>query len=268
MVDPSWPEFSVIVICHNEIELLRRTLPINLNSLRVGTSRTFDVILLIDGAESAPVGELIELAHSNGVDEVRLRRRVRNCATGDPSNNGHIQAFSDRTRFLLSLESDVALFRIDPSFDILDACAQFFERHPGRPLIHRMDDHDEWVWKLERSGPDIEPGVWSVNRLASHFLVYDTQAARKHLPSPNLGAYHDSPDRWHNFEDDLSLRLAEPQGPGIAAPFGWPIRVYHCDRKIAAGSVHYSKSTAEKLQRLYQREAEVRRLTADFVLNR
>jgi hypothetical protein len=263
MVTSNWPDFTITIICHADLAILRRTLPINLRSLCESTCRTFDVVLMVDGAETAPLGALLDLAREHGIDEVRLRNRARNCASGDPSNNGNVHALTNRTRYLLTLESDVVLFRTEPSFDILDACAQFFDRHPQLPLLQRMDDHQEWIWKLERVAPDIEAGVWSVNRVSTHFLVYNTQAVSR-LWQPRLGAFHDSHDSWHNVEDDLSKVFAAPGGPGIATPFGWPMRAYHCDRKITPDSVHYCKSPDVKLERLDQREAEMRALVAEL----
>jgi hypothetical protein len=257
MVTPCWPEFTINVICHDDVELLRRTLPHNVAQLCDGSARSCDLVLTVDGAETAPRAALLEIAEACGIDEVRLRRRRRSRAAGDGSNNGHAHAFSDKTRYLVTLESDIAFFRTDPAFDPLDAFARFFERHPGRPLLHRMDDHDCWVWKLEKIAPDIEPGVWSVNRVSSHFLVYNTAAARQVRGYPDLDGYRDGPSAYHNFEDEVSHRFAEPAGPAIAFPAGWPIRVYHCDRKIHPGSAHYSKSTEIKLQVLAQRSAEI-----------
>ena len=137
------------------------------------------MVVTIDGAENARVNEMMAVANANAVDEVRLRRRTRHCASGDGSNNGHLHAFSDKTRFLVTIETDVAFFRTDPDFDPLDAFARFFDRHPTRPLLHQMDDHDCWTWKLEEVAGDIEPGVSSVNRVSSHFLVYDVPTTRR-----------------------------------------------------------------------------------------
>ncbi|WP_299739980.1 hypothetical protein [uncultured Roseobacter sp.] len=261
MVMQTWPEFTINFICHDEIEILRKTLPHNLAQLCAGTKRGYDVILTVDGVEAAPRDDFLRLAEAHGVDEVRLRRRRSNCASGDGANNGHLHAFSDKTRYLLTIEADIAFFRTDPDFDPLDAFVQFFDRHPKRPLIHQMDDHDCWVWKLEKAAKDVEAGVWSVNRVASHFLVYDTLGARQVKGFPDLGVYHDSQTAWFNFEDELSQIFAEPAGPGIAFPTDWPMRVYHCDRKLREGSAHYCKSADVKLEVFEQRVKEVAALT-------
>jgi hypothetical protein len=257
MVNRSWPEFTINIICHDDVELMRHVLPHNLAQLRDHTRRSLDVVMTVDGAEDAPREALLQLAAESGVDEVRMRQRTNNCASGDASNNGHLHAFSDKTRYLLTIEADVAIFLTDPQFDLLDACAEFFARHPNRPLLHRMDDSDCWVWKLEKVAPDIEPGVWSVNRISSHFLVYDTMVLRGSRGYPNLTAYQDDHSHHYNFEDELSHFFAEPTGPGIAFPHAWPLRIYHCDRKQSQGSLYYSKLPDVKLQVFKQRRAEV-----------
>lgn len=257
MVDASWPDFTINIICHSDVELLRKTLPHNLENLCARSRRSFDVIMTIDGAETAPIDQLLAVAAENGVDEVRMRNRRRNCASGHASNNGHVHAFSDKTRYLLTLEADVAFFNLDSSFDPLDAFAVFFERHPDRPLLHRMDDYSCWVWQLEKVSPDIEHGVWSVNRVSSHFLVYNTSATRRIARFPDLHRYRETMTDWHNVEDEISHRLCEPAGPGIAFPAAWPIRVFHCDRKLHEGSSHYTQDIQIKLAIFQQRITEV-----------
>jgi len=247
MVERRWPEFTINFICHDEVEILARTLPHNLENLCRGTKRSYDVVVTIDGWDNPRFNEMLEVVKKSPVDEIRLRNRARNCASGDAANNGHIHAFNDKTRYLLTIEADIAFFRTDPAFDPLDAFARFFERHPDRALIHRMDDHYCWVWKLEQVAEDIEPGVHSVNRVASHFLVYDVQSARRVLARPDLSGMRDIEGDWLNYEDRLSHLFAEPDGPGIAFPESWPMQVLHCDRKIRPGSAHYCKTPDVKL---------------------
>lgn len=266
MVTTMNPEITINFIAHDEIELLALTLPQNIQTLAARTSRLFDLCLTIDGAETAPVAEIIAIAQENGIDEIRLRYRRRNCATGDPSNNGHMHGLHDKTPYLLTLESDICIFRIDPAFDILDAAIRFLDRHPEVPLLHRMDDTDCWQWQLEKVAEDIEPGVWSVNRLSSHFLVYRIAAFREVMGWPTLDTYHDDGTTWLNVEDFWSKSLAAPAGPGIPFVASWPMRVYHCDEKIAPESAHYRRDLDTKLRVFHHRCAEVNALCEEMAI--
>jgi hypothetical protein len=248
-------DFTIVFVAHAGHEILERTLPQNLEAICAGTRQRTDVILSVDGYESESVdtGRMLRLARSAGVDEVRFRSRRRNCASGDGSNNGHVHHIVERSPYLLAIEEDVVLFRTDPSFDLLSEVRALFERHPRLAVATRMDDTEDWVWKLAQAGPDFEPGIRSVNRVASHFLLYDVARARRRLLDTGnfrLDFFHDTPDRWMNYEDLVSTTFAEPHGPGIAFLDRFPIRVYHCDRKVAPGSVHYSKDPAVKLAEL------------------
>jgi hypothetical protein len=258
-------DFTIVFVAHANHDIMELTIPQNIEAITAGTRQRFDVVLSIDGYEDCDLDRVLRGARSWGVDEVRLRSRRRNCASGDGANNGHFHHIVERTPYLLTIEEDVVLFRTDPSFDLLTAFRELFERHPQLCVATRMDDSDVWVWQLEDAAPAIEPGVRSVNRVASHFLVYDIARARNHLRSTGqfrLDVFHDTPDDWMNFEDLISYSFAAPSGPGIAFVDDFPIRVYHCDRKIAPGSPHYSKDPAVKVAEFHRRRALMDELSA------
>lgn len=257
------PEFTIAYVVHADLPLLDLTIPSTLDTLCGGTARSYDLVLVIDGADTAPVGELLTRARGVwGFDEVRVRSRSRHCAGGDPSNNGHAHLVCDKSRFLITVEGDVVAFRTVPGVDVLDLIARTFERCPEMALAYRMDDHDCWEWKLRDQGPPFAPGIRSVNRVASHFLVYDTTRARPVMARAGGipgDRFHDGDGRWFNYEDWLSGTFAVPAGPGIGYLEDLPIEVYHCDRKLVDGSAYYQRDLATRLQIFEERRRSVPR---------
>ncbi len=251
--------FTVAFICHGDFPLLERLVPHNLDSLCQGTTETYDTILIVDGAESGDTTDIIKAAPGWRIDEVRLRWRARNAASGDCSNNGHVHLFSDKTPYLITLEGDVAVFRRDQGFDVLRALRGLFEANPGLCVATRADDNACWVSKLARAGRPLTEGLPSVNRVSSHFLVYDTRRAREWFGRRGglrLDAFRDVEDEWYNYEDMVSATFAAPRGPGIGYLEGLPIAVYHCDRKVEPGSPYYTKNLEIKLQVFEARKRE------------
>lgn len=256
------PEFTIAFVVHDCVPLLERTVPTTIETLTAQSSRTWDLVLAVDGAESAPVDQLLSLAEGWGFDEVRLRRRSRHVAGGDPSNNGHAHLLPAKGRFLISLEGDVVAFRTGPG-DVLDALAHVFDACPDLAIATRIDDHDCWQWRLEEVGPPLVAGVRSVNRVASHFLVYDLPRASAAIWSaggPPSAAFYDDGERWFNHEDWLSRTFAGPSGPGIGYVDDLPIQVFHCDEKISPGSATYSRDLEVRLRVFGQRRDECARL--------
>lgn len=255
--------FTVSFLCHDATDLLEELIPHNMDVLCGNTSESYDVILTVDGAESTNLDRFLSIAKSCRIDEVRYRYRGRNCADGDPSNNGHLHLFSDKTPYLMTLEGDVVIFKTDPSFDILGAFRRLFQQHGNLCLATRIDDHDCWVWKLEDSGPPFEQGVRSVNRVASHFLVYDTARCRRRFNDKeglSTRLFHDNQDGWYNYEDFLSHTFSHPEGPGIAHVDRFPIKVFHCDEKIAPGSVYYTKDLRVKSARFSELKQNIMKM--------
>src|SRR5438046_3043165 len=115
MVTVSYPpEFTIAFLVHADIPLLERTIPTTIETLTAESNRTWDLVLVVDGAETAPVDQLVDLSAKCGFDEVRLRRRSGHVAGGDPSNNGHVHLIPAKGRFLISVEGDIVAFRTGP----------------------------------------------------------------------------------------------------------------------------------------------------------
>lgn len=236
--------FSIVFICAGGYEYFSEILPNNLQTLCENTAETYDVKLFLDGVENYDVNPYIELARQYGIDEVILRSRKNHCATGDPSNNAHVHVFSTQTRYLLTFESDVAIFKTDRTADILYQIRTYFEENDNLYLATRVDDYDEWMEKLVFYPTDLAKGIRSVNRVSSHFLVYDTFRCSdfyKMKKPYSRYDFYDSDSKWYNYEDMISQTFAAPVGPGIGFLNNLPIRVYHCDKKIAPTSNIYTK---------------------------
>lgn len=253
-------DFTIAFICHNEPELLEKTISQNIQSLCHNTNENYDIILVVDGAETVDYEYLVKLAYRYGVNEVRLRTRIKNCAKGDPSNNGHFHLFSTKTPYLITLESDVVLFNLELEFDVLKNIKELFKRHEKLCLATRMDDHDCWQWKLQYCSQLFEEGILSVNRVSSHFLVYDTNKCQAYFNNNdffNLDLFYDHYNSWYNYEDMISKYFSYPKGPGIGYLENFPIRTYHCDEKIKKDSPFYSKALNKKIQIFEKRKKEV-----------
>lgn len=241
-------DFTIAFIGHGEFDLMRKTIPLNIRSLTSNTKERFQTLLILDGAEKYSYKDFSDEMFGIGIDEIRVRSRARNVASGDPSNNGHYHLLSDRTPYLISLESDIALFNTSETFDVLLELKMLFQRHEELAVATRMDDHSCWVWKQEEVGSEFEDGIKSVNRVSSHFLAYDVERARKVLGRVPIDTFHDTKNDWFNYEDLISERFARPQGTGIAYLDSFPIRCFHCDEKEYSGSPFYTKDSKRKMQ--------------------
>lgn len=253
------PDFTIAYVVHGDVPLLDQVIPTTLGALCGDTRRTYDLVLAIDGADAAPVEEILARAHTIwGFDEVRLRWRERHRAGGDPSNNGHAHLLPAKGRFLISIEGDVVAFRTGAG-DVLDQIVRTFDACPDLALATRIDDHDCWQWALRDAGQPLAPGVRSVNRVASHFLVYDLPRATARIRAAGGvpgNTFHDTAEGWFNYEDWLSGTFAQPEGPGIGYLDDIPINVFHCDRKAAPGSAYYQRDLAIKLAVFEQRRED------------
>jgi hypothetical protein len=252
------PEFTICYVVHGDLPLLEKVIPESLAVLCTGTSRGHDHVLVVDGASEEVAAELLGRSADWGFDEVRIRGRRRHHAGGDPSNNAHAHLMPAKGRFLISIEGDVAVFRTGPG-DVLDAVARAFDAVPDMAIATRIDDHDCWQWPLREVGPAPAPGVRSVNRVASHLLVYDLPrfAVRTSaVGPPPHGTFHDDETGWFNYEDWLSATFAAPAGPGIGFLDDLPVRVYHCDRKVAPGSAYYQRDLTVRLAEFDRRRRE------------
>ncbi|WP_147409128.1 hypothetical protein [Kitasatospora xanthocidica] len=256
------PAFTIAYLVHSDVELLRRTIPATLDALCRGTRHPYDLVLVVDGAESAPIDEITELAHTTwGFDEIRLRWRTRHRASGDQANNIHTHFVTDKTRFLITIEGDVVVFRAPDATDVLAEIADTFDQCPQLTLAQRIDDHDCWQWKLEDTGPALSAKARSVNRVSSHFLIYDTHRARPAMAAAGGipgNRFHDDGQSWMNYEDWISHTFAHPAGSGIGYLHQLPLRIFHCDEKTTPGSAHYRRDLETRLRVFAEREHQVK----------
>ena len=250
------PTFEIVFLFHSDLELLARTLPRCIEALTSCTEETFDVILHCDGTPPDVVAQLPGLWAELGLDELRLRRRGQLVASGDPSNNGHRRFLDTRAPYVIVLEDDVAAFKTDPSFDVLHQMRRLFEACPGLPVIFTVADHWQWVWKLQDVGAPVAPGVRSVNRVSTHFIAY---AVDRFVPTAerfgafDLDVFTDRDDLSYNWEDVVS-HVGTTGNRRIAYPEAWPLKVFHCDRKVQDGSIHHTRDP--RLKRVVLDELE------------
>jgi hypothetical protein len=243
------PAFRIAFLFHDDLDLLRRTLPLAVASLTAGTSETFEVVLHCDGTPPQVAAQLPELLEEWDIDEVRLRRRRRFVASGDPSNNGHRRLMTSGTPFVIVIEDDVAVFTTDPAFDALRAFRQVFDDHTEVPVVFTIDDDWQWAWKLEDVGTAPSDRLRSVNRVSTHMIAY---APERFLPVADrfggfeLDVFVDRDDLSYNWEDMVS-HVGTTGGRHIAMPVGWPLHVFHCDRKVSEGSIHHTRDPKLKL---------------------
>ncbi|MEJ2611285.1 MAG: hypothetical protein P8179_14675 [Candidatus Thiodiazotropha sp.] len=256
------PEFTIACLVHGDIPLLEKTIPTTIEALTAESNHTWDTVLIVDGVESAAADQLLELGHRFGFDEIRLRNRMRHVSPGDPSNNGHAHMLPGKGRYLISFEGDVVAFRTGPG-DVLDIISSVFEMCPNLALATRIDDHDCWQWPLHEVGPPLTQDVRSVNRVSSHFLIYDLpRATREIWMAGGVAAneYHDDGKCWYNYEDWLSKQFAAPKGSGIGFIDNLPIKVFHCDEKIAHESALYRRDLRVRLQVFENRKKQCENL--------
>jgi len=249
--------FRLAFLFHEDLDLFRRTLPRTIDALTAGTAEEFEIVVHADGTSAGTARELLEVCFEAGVDEVRVRRRERFVASGDPSNNGHRRLVDTRTRYLVVVEDDVVVFRTESVFDPLSAMRALFERHEDVVVFSTVADHEKWTWRLEDLGPEVEAGVRSTNRLSTHLIGYDTHrfvpvAAR--FAAFDLDVFIDREDLSYNWEDLVS-HVGTTGGRRIAFADGWPLAVYHCDEKIQDGSMHHTRDPLVKSRVLTELEA-------------
>jgi hypothetical protein len=242
------PLFRLIFLFHDDLAVLERTFPPCVDALTAGTRQTFEIVVHGDGTPAPVARELLDRREAWGVDEIRFRSRRRFVAGGDGSNNGHRRLFGGRSRYVVVVEDDVLVERLDPSFDPLTAWRELFEAHPDVVVSCAMADHEDWAWGLDDLGPPVTPDVRSVNRVATHLIAYDRSRflpVARRFGAFDLDVFVDREDLSHNWEDVVS-HVGTTGGRRIAWPDGWPVRAYHCDRKIAAGSMHNTQDTRVK----------------------
>lgn len=240
--------FTLACAFHDAERLLERTLPLAIRSLTQPTRHEFQVILVADRASDQAAARLLPKLAEYGVDELRFRRTDRLCYPGLGSNNFHAHQFTTTTPYLVSFTDDSFIWKHDPTFDVLDAIVGIFDRHPEVTLINKVDDYAEWDPPL-RFGPEIEPGVSSVNRAIDQLIAYHT--SRFAPVAREFGAWEQ-----HTFSGDLGFdyqwehlisHVGQTGGRRIARPDSWPLRVQHCDLRLHQGSMHGTQDEDVKL---------------------
>lgn len=242
--------FTLACAFHDTPRLLRRTLPLAIRSLTHPTRHEFEVVLVADRSSDDVVRDLLPDLDELGVDELRFRRSGRNAYSGAPSNNFHGHHFTTTSPYLITFTDDTFLWKTDESFDVLDAVAGVFRRHPDVTLLSKVDDHDEWDWPLADVGPEVEPGVRSVNRVVDQLIAYRT---RRFAPAARrLGAWRRDTFVGHaGFEyqwENLASHVGTSGGRKIAYPDRWPLRVRHSDLRNQPGSMHGTQDEDVKLK--------------------
>jgi hypothetical protein len=242
------PSFQIVFLFHENLELFQRTFSACTKAL-TATNESYEIVIYCDGTPPDVALRLTAVANEWDCDELRFRRRGRFVASGAPGNNAHRRLFSTRAPYLIVIEDDVVLYADDKSFDILAAARELFERHAEVSTISKMDDSDQWVWQLEDVGDELETGVRSVNRVATHFLIYDVR--RFASVAARFGAFEadvfvDRNDLSYNWEDLVS-HVGTTGGRRIAFPECWPMSAFHCDRKVEPGSIYHTQDPAVRL---------------------
>lgn len=234
------PDFHIVLLFHRDIELFRLTAARCVDALTNGTVEEFELTIYCDGTPPAMMGEVIDLGESLGVDQVVHRHRRRAVAAGAPGNNAHRRLFPTRNRFLLAIEDDVTMYRTSGEFDVLHSIRRLFADDASAVVMTKIDDHHKWSWPLVELGRDGLTEVAQVNRVATHFICYETErfcrdAARFGAWSSDL--FVDRSDWSYNWEDLVS-HMCTTGDRKILFPKSWPLAVYHCDDKISPGSMY------------------------------
>jgi hypothetical protein len=238
----------IAFLFHRHLEVFARTLPGCLSALTGSTQESFEVILHCDGTPPEVARELVLRQNEWSIDEIRLRSRSRQVASGDASNNGHRRVFGSDARYAIVIEDDVWMHRRDKRFDVLRAVRELFEANPEIVVICLLSDHEVWAWKLEDVGEEFQPGVRSVNRVATHFIAYELERflpAARRFGAFELDVFIDRDDLSYNWEDVVS-HVGTTGGRRIAWPEPWPLNVFHCDRKVAEGSMYNTQDPKVK----------------------
>lgn len=242
------PKFQIISIVANELDLLRITLPTSVDALTKNSSYKYEVILHVDGASDDSLRKIVRLRNELNIDEIRMRNKKNKkfVCPGDPSNNSHFHALSNKSDYTIEIESDVIAVLKKNNYDALKEIVTFFDRHPKVCLASSVIDYDCWAWKLEDVSCPLEKNVRSVNRVSSHFLIYHNQRFldfAKHNGIYSFTKYSND----CNYEDVVSDALVRNNLP-IAFFENWAIKVRHCDEKQFEGSLYYKRDQKLKIK--------------------
>lgn len=242
------PKFQIISIVSNELDLLKVTLPTSVNALTQNSDYKYEVVLHVDGATKDSIKKIIKMYDKLNIDEVRIRNKKNKefICPGDPSNNSHFHALSNKCDYTIEIESDVVAVLSRGDYDALGEIVAFFDRNPKACLLSSVIDHDCWVWKLKDVGHPLEKNARSVNRISSHFLVYHNQ---RFLDFAERSGIYDFSQYTNNFnyEDVISKAFTDNNVPLVFLD-NWAIKVRHCDEKLHTGSLHYKRDPKVKMK--------------------
>lgn len=242
------PKFQIISIVANELDLLSVTLPTSIDSLTKNASCDYEVVLQVDGANDESMHRFIDLRNQLSIDELRIRNKQSKdlICPGDPSNNSHFHTLSNKCEYVIEIESDVIAVLQDKNYDALGEIIKFFEKHSSVCIATSVIDYDCWVWKLEDTGKNIDSNIRNVNRVSSHFLIYNTERFSKFAKENDIydfSKYNED----SNYEDVISLAFTNKKLP-IAFFDNWEVKVRHCDDKQYEGSMFYKRDSQLKMK--------------------
>ena len=242
--------FTLACAFHKTDRLLELILPQAIKALTYPTRHEFEVVLVADRSPEDVVARLLPRLDELGVDELRYRRSEKHAYGGAPSNNFHAHNFEMKNPYLISFTDDTFVWKTDPEFDVLDALVRIFEDHPRVVMTTKVDDHEEWDRPLLDLGPQLEPGLRSVNRAVDQLIAYSTWRVEPTLR--RFGGFEqDVFTSQHGFEyqwENLVSHAGTTGGRAIAFPDGWPLRVRHCDLRLDPGSMHGTGDEEIKLK--------------------
>lgn len=242
------PDFRIVFIFHMDLSLFARTFERCIHALTEPTRQSYEVTIYCDGTPEHVFTEVAKRAIGWGVDTLVLRQRSRHVAVGAPGNNAHRRLFDAPNPYLIVIEDDVSMYKHDKAFDVLTAIRESFDATPTAVALTKIDDHEKWSWALTDVTAPRPNGDRIVNRLATHFVCYMVPSFMRASASfgiRNLDLFVDRNDWSYNWEDLVS-HVGTTGGNVILFPQAWPLRVFHCDDKVAAGSMFNTQDVLVK----------------------
>lgn len=239
-------KITICFISHEDSVVLQKTLYHNLNFLlRDNIEKQYNIEIIILSSDSSTMNnkKIIEFSNMFNIDEIRIRNNNLKYS-GDPSNDSHMHLLQLNTDYLITIESDVLIVPYkDINFSLKDIISDIDQYSLG--LGYKISDYNCWVWELEKESESISKGVYSVNRVSSHFLIYNIPVFKNKISTDSL--FKDDYTNLYNYEDKISKLFTE-QNNKIAFFEKWPIEVWHCDKKTEEGSLYYTKDNNLKLE--------------------
>ncbi|WP_413385417.1 hypothetical protein [Bacillus velezensis] len=241
-------KISICFISHEDSSLLKKTLPHNLYNIKKNLqgNLTLNTIILSNESSFKNNRDIQTIAIENDISEVRFRSSKSFQYGGDPSNNSHLNLLSNNTNsdILITIESDVIVNNYSESFSLVNEIINFFDEKKDVLVCFKMSDTNCWAWRKQKIENYNKADEYEyVNRLASHFLIYNMKKLRKTPIYSEL--LKDSYSKDFNYEDKLSNLLYIHDKPVIFLK-KWPLSIWHCDRKLFPGSEFYTQNAKIK----------------------